>query len=155
MKAKNIFHVAILCGLVALGILVYLVRSDKQAPSGEHLRRGPAAKKNAPSHWIVASWARDEYLNDPKRINKDVQLTPIPADPPETLSDLRISRLSSESPFYMAGFRENDRVLKVNGSPVSTLSRAVNLVHEIKACNRLTVQVQRGEQVIDYQFDFE
>jgi S1-C subfamily serine protease len=56
---------------------------------------------------------------------------------------------------YAAGFRKEDRILKVNGTPIGTMGRAVNLVHEIKACNRLTVQIQRGDQVIDYQFDFE
>lgn len=55
---------------------------------------------------------------------------------------------------YAAGFRKDDRILKVNGTQIGTMSRAVNLIHEIKASSQLTVQVQRGDKIIDYQFDF-
>jgi hypothetical protein len=56
---------------------------------------------------------------------------------------------------HKAGFRKDDRILMVNDAPIGTMGRAVNLVHEIQACDRLTVQVHRGDKIIDYQFVFE
>jgi len=92
---------------------------------------------------------------DLTRVTRQITLKPNPGKEPESVRDLSIFKLAEESPMYAAGFCKDDRILKVNGTPIGTMSRAVNLVHEIKACNRLTVQVQRGDQIIDYQFDFE
>ncbi len=98
---------------------------------------------------------KDAYLNDLARATKQTTLKPNPGKEPESVLDLTVFKLAEESPMYAAGFRKDDRILKVNGTPIGTMSRAVNLVHEIKACSQLTVQVQRGDQIIEYQFDFE
>jgi hypothetical protein len=56
---------------------------------------------------------------------------------------------------YVAGFRQDDRIIRVNETVVDTLSRAINLVHEVRAASRLSVEVERGGTTIRYQFDFE
>jgi S1-C subfamily serine protease len=70
------------------------------------------------------------------------------------VEDLTIDFLDPRSPIFTAGFRTGDRLRSLNGSPVETLSRALNLIHEIRACDSITVQVQRGNEILDYRFDF-
>jgi len=80
---------------------------------------------------------------------------PVTEDTKSSVKHLVLNAIDVRSPMYAAGFREGDRILKVNGTPIGTLSRAVNLIHEIRACPRLTVQVQREDEIIDYEFIFE
>ncbi len=107
------------------------------------------------NRWVVARPEKDAYLNDLARVTKQIMLKPVRTQENGPVTHLSISKLAESSPMYAAGFRIDDLILQVNGTPIGTMGRAVNLVHEIKACNRLTVQVQRGDQIIDYQFDFE
>jgi S1-C subfamily serine protease len=106
-------------------------------------------------HWRISTVARREYLRDPARLNKDIHLLPISGSSPDSVVELRVAKIDQESPIYTAGFRKNDRIITVNGRPVMTLSRAINLVHEVEASPRLTVQVERDGKVVEYQFDFE
>jgi S1-C subfamily serine protease len=107
------------------------------------------------NQWIVSRVEREAYLKDLAGVTKQMLLKPNPGKERESVVDLTVLKVAEASPMYAAGFRKDDRILKVNGIPIGTMGRAVNLVHEIKACDRLTVQVQRGDQIIDYQFDFE
>jgi membrane-associated protease RseP (regulator of RpoE activity) len=108
-----------------------------------------------PNHWIVSERDRDRYLGDPAAILRQIILKPNSGKEPDSVTDLSILKVAEESPMYEAGFRKDDRIVKVNGTPIRTMGRAVNLIHEIKACTRLTVQVQRGDQIIDFKFEFE
>ncbi len=98
---------------------------------------------------------KETYLKNLAAVTKHITMKPNPGRDENSVTDLSIFKIAEESPMYAAGFRKGDSVLKVNGTPVSTMGRAINLVHEIRACNQLTVQVQRGDQIIDYRFDFE
>jgi S1-C subfamily serine protease len=102
----------------------------------------------------VSKLDKDSYLQDLAGVTKQITLKPNAGKEVDSVTDLSILKVAEGSPMYVAGFRKHDRILKVNGTPIDTMSRAVNLIHEIKACSQLTVQVQRGGQIIDYQFDF-
>jgi predicted metalloprotease with PDZ domain len=136
---------------------------------GYYLRQGPGDSSDdrntslAPSiathnvdgnYWVVSRLDKDAYLKDLARTTKQITLKPSLGKESDEVVDLSVMKVAEESPMYAAGFRKDDRILKVNGTPIGTMQRAVNLVHEIKACDTLTVQVQRGDQVIDYRFDF-
>lgn len=148
--------------LALFGTVVLLRVNSKATPQ---LLPGPPEPNAAPSpivtrrisanRWVVSKKDRDGYLANLVGATRQITLKPNPGKEPESVADLTVFKLAEESPMYAAGFRKDDRIMKVNGTPIRTMNRAVNLVHEIKACNRLTVQVQRDDQLIDYQFDFE
>lgn len=132
---------------------------------GAALYLRPAAPGGAPktvvtrridgNRWIVARESKDRYLGDPAAVGRDIVLRPVPGQDKEAVDHLQVAFLAPGSPMYAAGFRTEDRILKVNGLRVGTLARAVNLVHEVKAARRLTVQVERDGRIVDYEFDFE
>lgn len=105
-------------------------------------------------HWIVSRRARDEYLKDLSRATQGVQLLPIAGAGKDSVDYLTIHKLAPDSPMYSAGFRRDDRILRINGTVIGTLDRAMNLVHEIRRCDHLSVQVHRGGLLMDYEFDF-
>jgi hypothetical protein len=103
-----------------------------------------------PYHWQIPIALKHEYFN-----NREIHLLPTPGDSADAVRDLRIVKLLEESPIYEAGFRMNDRILKVNERSITTLSRALNLAHEIESSNKLTVEVEREGKVLDFRFDLE
>ena len=105
--------------------------------------------------WVVSTRDRDAYLRDYAKVMRQMVLRPHAGQDPDSVTDLSIAAISEESPMDAAGFRKDDRIVQVNGTPIRTLGRAANLVHEIKACERLSIQVRRGDQIIDYRFDFQ
>jgi general secretion pathway protein C len=108
-----------------------------------------------PQTWIVSRADKEKYLGDLDGVTRHITLTPDSTTEKDAIMELSISALAEESPMYRAGFRKDDRILKVNGTPIGTLTRAFNLIHEIRASPRLTVQVQRGGRILDYRIDFE
>jgi len=148
--------------LTALGILAavalsaYWVRSRDS--TGEAPMRkaelGPAAREVAKGSWVVSRKARDDYLKDPERLNRDLHLEPVLGGT-DKVTELVIAHLEPSSPIHGAGLRQGDRVLNVNGFPVETLGRAVNLIHEIRGSERLTFRVGRGNETLDYEVVFE
>ncbi len=105
-------------------------------------------------HWIVRNAAKHEHLCDVARATAAVRLDPVYDASGRTIRALRIAGLSADSPAALAGFQVDDLVLRVNGSPIETLQRAVNLVHEIQQSSGLTVDVDRKGQMLSYAFDF-
>lgn len=94
-------------------------------------------------------------MSSPLRVNREIHLKPVPGREPDTVETLTIAFVEEHSPFYSAGFRKDDRILKVNDAPVATLARAINLVHEIEASSKVTVQIERAGKILEYQFEFE
>ena len=114
-----------------------------------------ATRQVSPLYWIVSRVDRDSYLNDLGKATKQIQLQPSPGQEEGSVARLTILKLDEESPMFAAGFRNGDRILKVNGTSIRTMKRAFNLLHEVKAADVLTVQVQRGEEILDYRFELE
>lgn len=149
---------AVLICIIPLGL--YLLSRENL----QHRKNGEAANRNenistarlvGERHWIVRRAALEAYLEDLTRLNRDLYLKPTVGAESNSVTSLHIAKLSLECPVYAAGMRENDRILKVNGSAVTTLSRAINLVHEVRMCSRLTVEVERHRKIIDFTFEFE
>jgi type II secretory pathway component PulC len=132
--------------VVVAGVGVVWLRTPRSSP-----RREPAPSA-APK---ISRASREEYLKDPARVNREIRLKPVQGNKPDSIDDLRIDFVDESSPMFAAGFRKGDRVLKVNGSPVTTLSRAVNLVHEIGKSTVLTVDVDRDGKLLAFRFEFE
>jgi membrane-associated protease RseP (regulator of RpoE activity) len=156
-KAKRLFNfmlpMAAICALGA-ATLILRVQPDEALPRKRTPSRGESFKPEG-KRWIISRLDKDAYLENITGITKQITLKPNPGIEAGSVTDLSILEVAEESPIYAAGFRKGDRIMRINGTPIGTVSRAVNLVHEIKACNRLTVQVQRDGQIIEYQFDFE
>jgi membrane-associated protease RseP (regulator of RpoE activity) len=149
---------AVLLSFALLLTLAYFLRHRTTYPSED-----PNASRSIPrietrrvdgNQWIVSREDRDAYLKDLAGATKQITLKPNLAKEADAVVDLSVLKVTEESPMFAAGFRTDDRILKVNGTPIGTMQRAVNLVHEIRACDSLTVKVQRGDQIIDYRFDF-
>jgi len=161
MKTRKGTGWTILVALVASLLFAGVVFFRKAEHQSETTREPSGEKGTVITHsisdtqWIVSKKDRDAYLGDLAKATREITLKPESGEAKESVSRLVILNITEGSPMYRAGFRKDDRVLKVNGTPIGTMSRALNLIHEIKACNRLTVEVQRGEQILDYQFDFE
>lgn len=140
----------ILAGAAILGVTALLQKlPEVVVPPAAIVTRETAARR-----WEVSRADRDGYFSDPARVNREIVLQPVAGKEPDSITELRIARLSSDSPVRTAGFREGDRILRIDGAPVSRLSEAVNLVHKIRAAVRLTVDVERSGQELQYQFDF-
>ncbi len=142
--------VAVTVAIVLVGAAAILIR--KPTPS-EPAKRG--TRQVDPQTWVVSRADKEAYFSDLVRVTKDITLKPTPGKEENSVTELTIAALAEGSPMYAAGFRKDDRIMKVNGTPVVTLGRAINLVHEIKSSDRLTVQVQRGDKLIDYRVDVE
>lgn len=155
MKRRDSWLAASALGAVVLLLFVLRFRGLSEKPEEAPPPRVPDARQVSEHHWIVRRIALDAYLADRERLNRQVQLRPTLGQDRQSVQQLTLALLDGKTPLFAAGFREGDQIRSVNGTPITTMGRAVNLVHEIKACNRLTVQIQRGDQIIDYQFDFE
>lgn len=145
--------IAIAGGLVGALVLGALVLTEcTQNP----VQRSPtSARKINDTHWVIQKSLRDDYFKDQAALNRHIRLKPQMGPGPDSVTDLKIDLVSPESPEFTAGFRAGDRVLKINESPVTTLSRAINLAHEIRTSSRLAVQVERNGKIVDYLFEFE
>jgi membrane-associated protease RseP (regulator of RpoE activity) len=108
-----------------------------------------------PRHWKILAASRDAYLRDKTRLNSELTMVPSSGGSPDSIKELKIGELSPQSPIYVAGFRANDVIVSVNGTPVSTLSRAVNLANELTAAPRAVITVQRLGVMLDYTLEFE
>lgn len=151
-------------GMILAGVAVALVVGIMVLSGSDPARSG---RDKAPSiaqevetrqvgdyHWIVSRPDKEQYLGDLAGVNKEILMKPNPGEQKDSVTHLTIIRLSGDSPIYTAGFRKGDRILKVNGTPIETMGRAINLIHEVKRTDDLTVQVQRGEEILDYRFEF-
>lgn len=145
--------VAVLAGAAIAGAVVW--KLSRPAPAAPPPPRAGGVRKLGENHWAVPRADRDAYLADPARVNGQLQLKPEPGGKPDEILGLVVFRADPAGPAYRAGFREGDRILSVNDTPVSTLSRAVNLVHEVRAATTLEVEVGRGDSRLRYRFDFE
>ena len=81
-------------------------------------------------------------------------MKPNPGKEKGSVTHITIFKLSEDSPMHAAGLRKDDQILKVNGTPIETMGRAINLIHEVKRSDDLTVQVKRGDELLDYRFEF-
>jgi S1-C subfamily serine protease len=105
-------------------------------------------------YWIVPKHVRDDYLKDTQRVNREIQLKPEMGKGIDEVVSIRIASIDQHSPMFAAGFRTGDQILEVNGAPVSTLNRAVNLVNEVRKCEVLTARVQRAGSVVSFKCEF-
>jgi len=112
------------------------------------------ARETEPNHWRIPRSSNDNYLPDPGRVNREIRLKPTMGGTPDAVTEIRIAQIALDSPMYAAGFRQDDRILQINGAPITTLNRAINLVHEVRAASQLTVRIDRGGKIINYRFDF-
>ncbi|HVE40975.1 MAG TPA: PDZ domain-containing protein [Planctomycetota bacterium] len=138
-------------GLAAVAVLRHRSADAPSAASRPLLR----CEQVDPHHWRIPLASRDEYFRTPARLNEDIHLKPVVAADGKTVTSLTIAKLSSSGPMSLAGFKVGDRIVSLNGRPVDTLSRAMNLAHEAQSGARLSVQVERDGTPIDYRFDFE
>ena len=148
----------LLLSLLAVGaILSVTAFFAKRSPTAAHPPTVAAAvvtREVGPRRWEVSRADRDKYFTDPARVNREVLLRPVAGTEPDSITELRIARLSPDSPIHAAGLREGDRILRIDGAPVCRLSEAVNLVHRIRGATRLTVDVERGGWELRYDFEF-
>lgn len=105
-------------------------------------------------HWVIANSAKDSYLDDRDRVFRDMQLRPELGDTPDSVKHLTVYHVEQGSPAFAAGFRKGDRITAVNGTPIATLRRAMNLIHEISESSLLTVACQRAEREFLYRIEF-
>jgi type II secretory pathway component PulC len=114
---------------------------------------GAAAwRATRPEDHPLSRTEKDRYLSDPKAVARDVVLQPHPAS--GAVEHLRLSYMAPGSPLERGGFREGDRILKVNGTPVGSVERAVNLAAEIRAADVVTVDLLRDGRPVKLRFEF-
>ncbi len=162
-RRRSLYLTVIAAAFALIVAAAWLVRGKLDAPPTMAARaalqttgqRPPAARKIGENHWAVADWARAEYLQDLRRATRETRLTPEPAADPKLIRRLVITQLEPESPAYLGGFRISDEIAAVNGAPVGTLQRAVNLIAEIRSAKTLAVRVRRAGRDMDFRFDFE
>lgn len=143
--------------IAGAGILFAAVLLQQRPSATSAPATGPKAavtREVAPRRWEVSCADRTVYFADPARVNRDLLLRPVAGAEPDSITALHIARLSPDSPVYSAGFREGDRIVRIDGAPVARLGEAVNLVHRIQSASRLTVDVERAGQELAYQFEF-
>ena len=103
---------------------------------------------------MVPKRFKEEYFRDPQRVNRDIRLKPELAENQQDLRSLAIDFINEDSPIYTAGFRKGDQILEVNGSPVGTLGRAMNLAGEVKRGESLRVRIRRDGVPREFRVDF-
>lgn len=110
--------------------------------------------KLSESHWLISASERDNFLRDPERVYDGFRLKPLSNKSTNKIDGLVISWLSQDSPLRAGGFREGDVIIKINGSDVGTVERALNLLNEVKVSKRLTINYKRDGQELKKTFDF-
>ena len=133
---------------VAAAILVGWLASRPTLPAAG------SARRISERHWVVRNEAKREYLADVARATSGVRLDPVYDGVGSSIKGVRIVGVDASSPVALAGFQVDDLVVRVNGTPIETLQRAVHLVHEVRQSSRLTVDVDRKGLRLSYQFDF-
>jgi membrane-associated protease RseP (regulator of RpoE activity) len=140
-------------GAAILGLALLLQKRPRLlAPPDSRAVLG--TRELEPRRWVVSPSDREAYFSDPTRVNREILLRPISGAEPDSITELRIARVAADSPVYAAGFREGDRILRIDDRPVSRLSEAVNLAPRIRAATRLTVDIERAGQELRYRFEF-
>lgn len=148
--------VAAACLALAAGaVLVVRGRGGEEAAARGRAAERPAVRQLGEHEWAVSRTLRSAVLSRRAEVVAQVDLLPHPGAEPDSVTHLTIARLDPESPLYAAGFRKDDEVLGVNGTPIGTMGRALNLIHEVEASPRLTVQVRRHGSLLTYQFEFD
>lgn len=140
-------------GLLTL-VVVISVRTSPERSTVSDLEP-PLPRMIGSNHWAIPKTAKKRYFEDLERLNREILLKPILSKEPDRITELRIARISDNSPMYAAGFRVADEILSVNGRPVTTLSQSISLAHEIESSNSVTVQIRRDGLPLEYRFDFE
>lgn len=157
MKRKIVIPITVpLAGAVILAIAFLVSRNGNKSetsPRPSSVDKVETRKVEG-NHWVVSRRERENYLRDLAAVTNQISLKPSPGKEENSVTELTIVGIAEGCPMHFAGFRKDDRILRINGTPVMTMERALNLVHEIKAAETLTVQVQRGDKLIDYQFEF-
>jgi len=138
--------------LAALGVGAFL--SQRRAGPTDSVGQPARIIRVSEDHWIVPRSTRDNYLSDPQRLNRDLRLKPVEGDNAGEIRSLVVEFVENNSPMHTAGFRKGDRILEVNGSPVATMKRAVNLVNEVRQSTLLTVRVQRDSKQTSFKIEF-
>jgi S1-C subfamily serine protease len=141
--------------ILAAGVVQILRRRAEPDAAPSLLTEAAPCLESSPHQWRILKSARDRYLGEMERVNRDVALRPKPGADKDSVSELIIERVSPESPFSRAGLQKNDRILSVNGRPVDTMSRAIGLANELRRQTRVDLEIERGGNRILYRFDFE
>ncbi len=140
-------------------ILLALLRSGTGGPASETPSRvavSPVVTHQlAENRWVVSKQDRLAYLADPAKATRQITLQPVPGESKDSVQHLAVISIEADSPMFAAGLRKDDLILMVNDAPIGTMGRAVNLIHEIKSCETLTLKVRRGDIISDYRFEFQ
>lgn len=155
MSSRMMLLLALPVAATCVFLLTMAVRQSRDNPLERRTSVHKSASGELPNHWTVPRHEKDKYLNNTAAVTKQITLKPTPGKLPDSVTDLTIISVDENSPMYEAGFRREDRILMINGAPIETMGRALNLLHEIKASSLLTIQVRRGDRIIDYQVTFE
>jgi membrane-associated protease RseP (regulator of RpoE activity) len=134
--------------ILAVGGLAVLRRPPKPTDVAE-----PPVLRLSPDEWRVSKRLKDEYLAS-DRVHREIRLKPQTGRTSEEVVSLTIDSIDERSPMYAAGFRKGDLILEVNGSPVTTLKRAVGLIQEVRAGSFLTARLQRDGKIVNFRCDF-
>jgi type II secretory pathway component PulC len=145
--------IAIFAALVAGG--AFLLRPQYDGPDTTGSQALAVARRVSEFYWVVPKKQREEYFADVAKAARQVTLNPISDGSKDGISRLVVSQVAQPGPVHDAGFLKEDVIVQVNGTPVATMARALNLIHEIRSSDRLTVRIRRGERIIDFRFDFQ
>ncbi len=104
--------------------------------------------------WVVTRAERDAYLGNAARLNAELLLRTEPGTEAGSVRRLVVDQVSPGGPAHIAGVQKGDVVVSVNGQPVDTLGRAVNLASEIRATSSLEVKLDRGGVPVSLRVDF-
>lgn len=148
-RRNPIVGVAIIAIMIVVGAFLFRPK-DRPGPAA------PAtARRVSEFQWVIPRKQRDDYFADLAKAARQVTLQPVSDGSKDGISRLVVFQVEQPGPAHDAGFRKGDVVVQVNGAPIRTMSRALNLIHEVRTSDHLTVQIRRGEKLIDYRFDVE
>ena len=138
MKARLVLVIVVLA-LVGGGVAIW----KRGASSPVVAEKPPGVVRVSDDHWEVPRSMKEEYFQDPQRLNREFRLRPTPGPGADAIRSLEVDFVAEGSPMQAAGFRKGDVILEVNGSAVATMSRALSLSQEIRRSEALTVRLER------------
>jgi type II secretory pathway component PulC len=134
--------------ILAVGGIAFLRRPPKPVDAAT-----PQVLRLSPDEWRVAKRLKDEYLNS-DRVHREIRLRPQTGKSPEEVVSLSIDSIDEHSPMFAAGFRKGDLILEFNGTPVTTLKRALGLIQELRDSASVTVRIRRDGKITQFRCDF-
>jgi general secretion pathway protein C len=128
-----------------------LSRQGKPRSSAEKSPDVPETIVDEDGNKLVPRPLVDRYVNDPQKIWKDIGIDPYKKG--ENLQGFRVRFVRRGSDFAKLGLKRGDIITGINGESIVDYSTPMELMKNIDKLEGLTLQIQRGNDTLEIDYE--